>query len=126
MAYQLLPLPNKPVSNSSEAITKIDIDFLLAQSVLDRLGYTLEDLSLTYGDVVIPSGDISHQLWYDSIENACTIIGYVWIENDIYYTSLGNNHRDPDIAALDLLDPGLVQATAAKILLERQALPDYQ
>jgi hypothetical protein len=124
MAYQLLPPPNKLHSSSSE-VTKIDIDFQLAQSILDRLGYTLEDLSLTYGDVVIPSGDVSHQLWYDSIHNACTIMGYVWCENDIYYTSLGNNYRLPELAALDLLDPAVVQTTAANILLEREAFPDY-
>lgn len=107
------------------APTKIKIDHKLAESILDRLGYSLEDLSLKYGDVVIPSGDISHQLWYDSIENACTIMGYVWIENDIYYAKHDRNHHTPELAALDLLDSKLVQATANDILHERQALPDY-
>ena len=118
MAYQLLPLLNKPHSNSSEATTKIDIDFQLARSILDHLGFDLQDLSLEFGDVVIPSGDISHQLWYDSIHNACTIIGYVWIEHDIYYAKPDRNHRHPELAALDLLDERLVQTTAAKILLD--------
>lgn len=125
MAYQLLPLPNKPHSSSSEATTKIDIDYLLAQSILDRLGFDLQDLSLEFGDVVIPSGDISHQLWYDSTDNACTIMGYVWCEHEIYYSKPSRNHRHPELAALDLLDERLVQTTAAKILLERQAFPDY-
>ena len=125
MAYQLLPLLNKPHSNSSEATTKIDIDFQLARSILDHLGFDLQDLSLEFGDVVIPSGDISHQLWYDSIHNACTIIGYVWIEHDIYYAKPDRNHRHPELAALDLLDERLVQTTAAKILLDRSLFPDY-
>jgi hypothetical protein len=107
------------------ALTKIKIDHRLAGSVLDRLGYLLEDLSLKYGDVVIPSGDISHQLWYDSIDNSCTIMGYVWVENDIYYAKPDRNHHTPEIAALDLLDPKLVQATANDILAERESLPDY-
>jgi hypothetical protein len=113
------------ITKSRDTTTKIDIDFLLAQSILDRLGYSLQDLSLEYGNVVIPSGDISHQLWYDSIDNACTIMGYVWIENGIYYVRPDRNHKTPEQAALDLLDEGLVQTTAAKILLERQMLPDY-
>jgi hypothetical protein len=106
-------------------LTKIKIDHLLAQSVLDRLGYDLQDLSLEYGDVVIPSGDISHQLWYDSIDNACTILGYVWVENDVYYAKHDSNHHTPELAALDLLDEKLVQATANDILREREVLPDY-
>jgi hypothetical protein len=105
--------------------TKNQIDCQLAESILDRLGYTLEDLSLTYGDVVIPSGDVSHQLWYDSTDNACTIMGYVWCENGIYYVSGNTNYGFPELAALELLDEHLVQTTAAKILLERQMRPDY-
>jgi hypothetical protein len=107
------------------APTKIKIDHLLAGSILDRLGYSLEDLSLKYGDVVIPSGDIHSQLWYDSIDNSCTIMGYVWIENDIYYASGNINYATPEQAALELLGEELVQITAAKIQTERQALPDY-
>ena len=101
------------------------IDHLLAQSILDELGFSLQDLSLEYGDMAIPSGDISHQLWYDSIDNACTILGYVWIENGIYYARHDRNHHTAEQAALDLLDPTLVQATAIKIQLEKQLLPDY-
>jgi hypothetical protein len=105
--------------------TKIKIDHQLAESILDRLGYTLEDLSLKYGDVVIPSGDIHSQLWYDSIDNSCTIMGYVWIENDIYYAKPDSNHHTAALAALDLLDVNLVQSTAIKIQTEKQALSDY-
>jgi hypothetical protein len=105
--------------------TKIAIDWQLAKNILDRLGYSLQDLSLDFGDVVIPDGDVSHQLWYDLIDNACTIMGYVYVENDIYYARFDRNHRTPETAALDLLDEGLVQTTAAKILLERQLVPDY-
>lgn len=103
----------------------LTIDHQLAQSILNKLDYSLQDLSLDFGDVVIPDGDISHQLWYDSIDNACTIVGYVWIENDIYYSKPDRNHRHAELAALDLLDPELVKTTAAKIQLERQMLPDY-
>jgi hypothetical protein len=106
--------------------TKIAIaDWQLADSILNRLGYSLQDLSIEFGDVVIPSGDISHQLWYDSIDNACTIMGYVWIENGIYYAKHGHNHKFPEIAALDLLDEGLVQTTAVRILLDRQLASEY-
>jgi hypothetical protein len=101
------------------------IDHQLAQAILDRLCYELEDLSQKYGDVVIPSGDISHELYYSSHYNNHNLLGFIWCENDIYYTSSGNNHRSPEIAALDLLDTELVQITAAKILLERQTFPDY-
>jgi hypothetical protein len=106
--------------------TPVDtVDYLLAQSILDELGYSLQDLSLEYGDMVIPSGDISHQLWCDSVDNACTIMGYVWIENEIYYARHDRNHYTAEQAALDLLDPALVEKTAIKIQLEKQLLPDY-
>lgn len=105
--------------------TENQIDHKLAASILDRLGYSLQDLSLEYGDVVIPSGDVSHQLWYDSIENACTIMGYVWCENGIYYVSGNANYETPEEAALELLDRHLVEVTAAKIRLDRLLGPDY-
>jgi hypothetical protein len=101
-------------------------DHLLAQSILDRLGYNLQDLSLEYGDVVIPDGDISHQLWYDSIDNSCNIMGYVWIENDLYYVSGGvGNHTTPECAALELLDPKVVAAYAVAIEAERDLQKEY-
>jgi len=105
--------------------TKIAIDWQLAENILDRLGYSLRDLSIEYGGVVIPSGDISHELYYPSIYNSHNLLGYVWIENDIYSAKHGHNHRTPEMAALDLLDEGLVQSIADSILLERQLVPDY-
>lgn len=103
-----------------------EIDFQLAQSILDRLGYNLQDLSLDYGDVVIPSGDVSHQLWYDSIDNSCNIVGYIWVENDIYYTAPGyRNHKTAEQAALDLLDRTAVENCRLAIELERAIAIDY-
>jgi hypothetical protein len=113
------------ITKSHNTVTRTNINFQLAESILDKLGFVLRDLSLIYGDVVIPSGDISHELYYSSHYNNHNLLGFIWIENEIYYTKPDSNHRSPEIAALDLLDPGLVQTTAAKILLERQAFPDY-
>jgi hypothetical protein len=95
----------------------IRIDFQLAQSVLDRLGYILQDLSLDYGDVVIPSGDISHQLYYKSAYSDCNLIGYVWIENGLYHTAVldAGNFLFPEAAALSLLPHDLVEKTVKEI-----------
>lgn len=97
----------------------------LARSILDRLGYTLQDLGLDYGDVVIPSGDISHQLYYGSQHSSCNLMGYVWIENDIYYTDLGGNRSSAEEAALDLLDAKIVENCRLKIEMERLLAVDY-
>jgi hypothetical protein len=105
--------------------TKIKIDHKLAESILDRLGYTLEDLSLKYGDVVISSGDISHHLYYGSVWSTANLMGYVNIENGIYYANPDSNHHTAELAALELLDERLVQSTAIKIVEERQSSPDY-
>jgi hypothetical protein len=106
------------------AVTNPTIDFQMAQSILDKLGYSLQDLSLDYGDVVIPSGDISHQLYYSSIHSTINLMGYVWTESDLYYVGT-NNHKTPEQAALELLDPAVVQRTAIEIELERAMVPDY-
>jgi hypothetical protein len=103
----------------------VAIDDKMAQSILDRLGYTLQDLALEYGDVVIFDNDISHQLYYGSEYNAANLMGYVWLENGIYYTGAGINHKSPELAALDLLERHLVVDTAYAIELERATAKDY-
>ena len=102
------------------------IDDKMAQSILDHLGYTLQDLSLEYGDVVIPNEDISHQLFYSSPYNSAELVGYVWIDNGVYYTSCGVlNHKSPELAALELLPRHLVIDTAYAIEFSRATAPDY-
>lgn len=105
--------------------TKVEIDHQLAASIIDHLGFSLQDLSLDYGDVVIPSGDISHQLFYGSTYSDINLLGYIWVENGVYYVANGGNHRSADQAALDLLPVDLVQDAATRILLERSTIPDY-
>lgn len=116
------------VANRIASISNsIAIDFQMASSILDRLGFCLQDLSLEYGDVVIPDGDISHQLYYSSEYNASTLMGYIWRENDVYYTSnaFGDNHRSAEQAALDLLEPYKVVDCLYMIQLERIMAVDY-
>jgi hypothetical protein len=108
--------------SSSSVATKIDINFQLAQSILSRLGYELEEIDI-HGDG--NGSGITHHLFYGSIYNTANIMGYVSCEHGIYYAKPENNHRTAELAALELLDEKLVQATAIKILDERQALPDY-
>lgn len=106
--------------------TEVFIDDKMAQSILDRLGYTLQDLSLDYGDVVIPDGDISHQLYYGSEYSSTNLMGYIWVENDIYYVKTGAmNHLSPELAALELLPRHIVIDTAYQIQDERATAPDY-
>jgi hypothetical protein len=102
----------------------LHIDHLLADSILDRLGYTLQDLSLDYGDVVIENGEISHQLYYSSIYSTANIMGYVYHENNFYYTFTGNNRSTPQEAALDLLDRETVENMAIATKLERSKTPN--
>jgi hypothetical protein len=103
----------------------VEIDDKMAQSILDRLGYTLQDLSLEYGDVVIFDNDISHQLYYGSEFNSANLMGYVWVENGIYYTGTGINHKSPELAALDLIERNKVIDAAYAIELERVTALDY-
>jgi hypothetical protein len=103
------------------------VDFQLAQSILDRLGYTLRDLSLEYGDVCFGNGEITHELHYSSLFNSHTIMGYVKQENGIYYTDGNNNYQHAECAALDLLDRGIVEDARYQIELDRASsdMPDY-
>lgn len=100
------------------------IDFQMAESILDRLGYVLEDLSLKYGDTCICDGDISHQLYYTSTSNSANIIGYIRVENGIYYTKW-DNYKTAEQAALELIDRGLVEKTRLEIEIERNNSVDY-
>jgi hypothetical protein len=89
--------------------TTTAIDHRMADCILDRLGCTLEDLSIKYGDVIIPSGDITHQLYYGSNYSTANLLGYVWCENGVYFTGGGGgNHETPQQAAIELLDSLLV------------------
>jgi hypothetical protein len=101
------------------------IDHLLADSILDRLGYTLQDLSLDYGEVAIEHGEIAFQLWYDSLYSSCNIMGYVYQDREIYYVSGGMNHRTAQQAALELLNPTVVEDCAYAIELERSMAKEY-
>ena len=105
--------------------TKVKIDHQLAESILDRLGYSIQDLALEYGEVVIPSGDISHVLFYSSHHSTFNSMGSIWVENDIYYVSGNTNYATPEQAALELIDPKIAAACASLILSERSAAPDY-
>ena len=100
-------------------------DHKMAQSIIDRLGFDLQDLSLDFGDIVVGNNDISHQLWYDSNTNACTVVGYVWMENGCYYISGGGNHATPQQAALELLNPTSVKDCAHILELERSMEKEY-
>jgi hypothetical protein len=116
-----------PARAKSLESAPIDVDCEMAESILDKLGYRLRDLSLEYGDIIIPQNDITHELYYPSINNSHTIAGYIYCENGIYYASGShwNNHKTPEQAALDLLDRAVVNDCKYKIELERSSLPDY-
>lgn len=116
-----------PALAASVSLSTESIDSQMAESILDRLGFSLQDLSLEFGDVVIPDSDISHQLFYSSSYNASTLFGYIWCEQGIYYTSnvIGGNHRSPYVAALDLLDRATVIDCLYTISLERAMAVDY-
>lgn len=73
----------------------------MSELILDHLNYTLQDLSLEYGDVAIENGEISHQLYYASRYSTCNLIGYVYHDNELYYTAIGcDNYNNPYRAAL--------------------------
>lgn len=107
---------------TSTTITTV-INHQLADAILDKLGYTLEELDV-YGDRGWENNEISHQLYYGSIDNAGTVLGYVRIENGIYY-STDNNYRTPQQAALDLIPSHLVRQIARDIELERESAVEY-
>lgn len=100
------------------------IDHQMAQSILDKLGYTLQDLSLEYGDVVIGDNDISHQLYYGSHYSNVNIVGYVRIDNGIYYTH-HNNHKTAEQAALELIPSNLVESARREIEAHMSSAIEY-
>ena len=108
-------------------ISTTSIDAKMAESVLHELGYMLQDLSLEYGDVVIPSGDITHQLYRSSIHSAYNLFGYVWCENGLYYISTDyySSYRTPEEAAVMLIDKKVVAECVRYIQDRRDAAPDY-
>lgn len=88
------------------------IDATTAQYILDKLGYSLQDLSEEFGNVSVGDDDISHQLHYLSIDSTFNLMGYVWMENDLYYvrsSECSGNYRTPQQAALQLIDPKLIE-----------------
>ena len=109
------------------SIQSAPIDFQLAQSILDRLGYTLRDLEMEYGDVCFAEGDITHELYYGSLYNTHNIIGYVRQEVGYYYTDGQNNYQHAECAALDLLDRAIVEDARYTIEIERASsdMPNY-
>jgi hypothetical protein len=111
----------------AKSLESAPIDHLMAESILDRLGYRLRDLSLEFGDVIIPHNDMTHELYYPAINNSHTIAGSIYCENGIYYASGShwNNHKTPEQAALDLLDRAIVNDAMYEIETERAAAPDY-
>jgi hypothetical protein len=119
MTTQLL-IPARAASLQAEAI-----DYKMADCILDRLGCALEDLSIKYGDVIIPSGDITHQLYYGSDYSTANIMGYVWCENGIYFTGGGGNHETPQQAAIELLDSLLVADCKLALQAHQATAIDY-
>lgn len=113
-----------PTIAAPKTATAIQIDFRMAESILDRLGYELDDLSLLNGDMVIEQGEISHQLHYASHHNAYNVAGHVWHENGLYYVS-SNNYKTAEEAALEHLDRALVERTYHQLVLERSLAKDY-
>jgi len=96
-------------------------DHQLANSILDILGYTLEDLSLNYGDVVIPQGDISHQLYRNN-----SLLGHIWIWAGSYHISPNCIDRThPALAAMDLLSQAEIAFAKLQIEANRALVPDY-
>ncbi|MDE2430457.1 MAG: hypothetical protein KGM99_17170 [Burkholderiales bacterium] len=112
------------IAAPATATTAIQLDFKMAESILDRLGYELDDLSRLNGDVVIEQGEISHQLHYPSRHNAYNVAGHVWHENGLYYVS-NSNYKTAEEAALEHLDRALVERTYHEIVLERSLAKDY-
>lgn len=107
------------------SIQSAPLDHMMAQSILDRLGYTLRDLEMEYGDICFAPGEITHELHYPSIHNSHNIMGYVKCENGCYYTNGNNNYKTAEQAALDLLDRVIVDDCKYAIELERSMAPDY-
>ncbi len=109
------------------SIQSAPIDFKMAESILDRLGYTLRDLELEYGDVCFAEGDIVCELYYGSLYNTHNIAGFVRRENSCYYTDGNNNYKTAECAALDLLDRAIVEDARRAIEAERASsdMPDY-
>jgi hypothetical protein len=111
--------------SAAASIQSVPIDHLMAQSIIDRLGYTLRDLTIEYGDVCFENGEITHELHYSSFFNSHNIMGYVKQENGIYYTNGKNNYQHAEIAALDLLDRTIVEDARYQIEIERACAVDY-
>ena len=111
----------------AKSLESAPIYHLMAESILDLLGYRLRDLSQEYGDVILDDGDIAYELYYPAVNNNHTIAGYIYNENGIYYASGShwNNHKTPECAALDLLDRAIVNDCLYQIETERAAAPDY-
>lgn len=124
MTAQTIIIPARAASLSASQIMDT-IDHLMAESILDRLGMSLQDLALEYGDVVTPDGDISHQLYYSTVYSDVNLLGYIRVENGIYYSKHQNNYLTAQQAALDLIPAHLVRSTLQDIETERSVAVDY-
>lgn len=98
------------------------IDHKMADSILDRLGFDLEEIDI-YGDG--NGSGITHHLFYPSRYSTANLMGYVSCENGIYYVDPANNHASPQQAALELLDRTVVENAALAIELERASAVEY-
>lgn len=70
----------------AKSLESAPVDHLMAKSILDRLGYGLRDLSLEYGDVVIPQNDVTHELYYPAVNNSHTIACYIYCDVKTVFT----------------------------------------
>ena len=98
----------------------------MSELILNHLNYTLQDLSLEYGDVAIENDEISHQLYYASSYSSCNLIGYVYHDNGLYHTAIGcDNYDNASQAALDLISKQSVSVALAAIAQHQLTTGDY-
>jgi hypothetical protein len=95
----------RPVSSATFTIDAIDPR--MAESILERLGYNLNELNAD-SDRAPTNGEISHQLHYPSLNSSFNVMGYIYCDNDIFYTNGDNNYRHAELAALELIPSHLL------------------
>jgi hypothetical protein len=92
---------------ATTATESISIDWRMADKILSRLGYNLDELNAD-SDYEPTNGAVSHQLHYPSSYNSCNIMGYIYCDNGIFYTNGDNNYRHAEEAALELIPDRLI------------------
>jgi hypothetical protein len=74
-----------------------------------------------HSNTLVETGEISHQVFADGL-----LLGYVYCENDIYYTNQGeSNYGMPTEAALELIPPHVLKDVKQSIEQRKVLLPDY-